>query len=296
MTEALPEDPNVSRLKLGIELHRHREAAKLTQRGAADALEWSLSKLGRIEKGAHGVSVSDLRALLQLYQVDDPAEIDGLAAAARASRGKSWWDDYSDIVTPQLARLLGYEGMAKELLVSHPLLVPGLLHTEDYASALFAVYPRAVNARRLVELRMRRQRQVFAQPGTSLSFVLGEEALYRWIGGPTIMRHQLEHLIAVGQRDRVSIRLIPLTAGAHPGLTTPFVMVRRLDNGSRLVFVEGVNGDQLIQDDPAQLGAYVEYGAALQELSVGGDQAEDLMRAQLERLRRAERSSGDSGQ
>ena len=89
MAEALSEDPNVRRRKLGIDLRRHREALNLSQREAAVALEWSLSKVVRIEAGAQGVSISDLQAMLRFYQVADEAEVDALTAAARGGPGQA---------------------------------------------------------------------------------------------------------------------------------------------------------------------------------------------------------------
>jgi transcriptional regulator with XRE-family HTH domain len=292
MAQDPPGDPSVLRRELGIELRRHREAAKLTQSEVAGALEFSLSKVVRIEQGAHGVSASDLRAMLMLYNVTEKTQVDKLAAAARGSRGKSWWSAYSDVVTPQLARLLGYEAMASAIWVIHPFLIPGLLHTQDYASGLYAAFPGATTSSKLVELRMSRQTRVFAQSGTSLNFVVGEEALYRWVGGPEVMRGQLERLLDVGRRDNVSIRIVPFTAGAHPGLTSPFIMLRLRETDDELLFLESVNGDQLINDDPAQIAEYAEYLEMLRELSVEGEEAEALLRNQIERLQRAAAGRG----
>lgn len=141
VADSFSRDPNVRRRRLGIELRRLREAAGLNQREAAASVEFSLSKVIRIETGAQGISVSDLKALLSAYGVTDPAEVTALLDAARASRGKPWWDDCAVAVAPQYARLLGLEGLASEFRVSHPLLIPGLLHTRAYAAALFAAFP-----------------------------------------------------------------------------------------------------------------------------------------------------------
>jgi transcriptional regulator with XRE-family HTH domain len=288
MAEALSEDPNVKKRRLGIDLRRHREELRLSPRQVAVALEWSASKVTRIETGAHGPSVSDLRALLTLYQVTDPATVGALLDAARESRGKPWWDEYSDVVSPQFARVLGYDGMAGEFRVSHPFLVPGLLHTEAYASALFASYPNQEGTRSLVQLRLARQKLLFAQPGVSFTFIVGEESLYRWVGGAGVMRQQLEHLIAIGRRDNISIHIVPFSAGAHPGLLGPFVMLFDKKDEGGLLFVESVLGDQVIQDDPQQIGDHVRYIDEMRDAALDNEAAESLLLERIESFRRAE--------
>src|SRR3954463_13662997 len=105
-------DPSLNRRKLRMELRVAREKAGLTQRLAAQTLEWSLSKLIRIETGTVSVSVTDLRALLQLYGIDDQQAVAALEAAARGSKGPSWWAPYNDVLTTTYAQYLGFESAA----------------------------------------------------------------------------------------------------------------------------------------------------------------------------------------
>lgn len=293
MAEVLSDDPNVRRRRLGIDLRRLREAAGLGQREVAARLEFSLSKVIRIEAGAHGVSVNDLKAMLGLYRVTDKAEVNALLDAARESRGKPWWADFSDVVSAPLARLLGHEGMAAKFRISHPLLVPGLLHTQEYAVALFAAFPgMKVAAPKLVALRARRQERVFAQPNTSFVFLIGEAALHQWIGGPGVMRRQLEHLLAVEARDNVSVHIVPFTAGASPSLMTPFVMLRLRETDEERVFVESVTGDQLI-DDPERIATYIEYFEITQEMSTDSHRTRTLLQERIDGFLLAERNARD---
>lgn len=85
-----PVDSSPNRRRPRIELRKAREKAQLTQREAAEALEWSLSKIIRIEAGAVSLSVTDLRALLQRYDVTDPQLVTELEEAARGSKGQRW--------------------------------------------------------------------------------------------------------------------------------------------------------------------------------------------------------------
>ena len=64
--------PVVQRRRLRTELRKARQDAGLTQEQVADAMDWSLSKVIRIEAGTVGISTNDLKALLRHYQLDDP--------------------------------------------------------------------------------------------------------------------------------------------------------------------------------------------------------------------------------
>jgi transcriptional regulator with XRE-family HTH domain len=281
-------DPTVKRRRLGLELRRGREAIGLTQQGAAQALEWSLSKLIRIESGAQGISVTDLQAMLALYSLTEPDQVAALTAAARGSRSHSWVSPFRDIISPQFATYLGHEGQAASIRVFHPFLVPGLLHTEDYAINLMGPYPDAERAARIIRLRGERQERIFEGTGVKLSFVVGEESLYRWVGGPRVMRRQLEYLAGAGRRSDVSIRVVPFSAGSHPGLRGPFILLRLKETGEELLFLESYSGDQLIRDEPGEIAQYVEFFETLTDLALPLEGGTALLQEQISRLRQAE--------
>jgi transcriptional regulator with XRE-family HTH domain len=281
------QDPNVQRRKLRIALRRQREAADLTQRQAADGLDWSLSKLIRIEAGAQGVSVTDLKAMLALYGVTDSDTVASLVLAARGSRGQPWWHEYRDIVSPQFAQYLGHEGIASSFRIFSPLLVPGLLHTEEYAAALHGAFPDPGRARRIVEFRMERQERLLSNPDLGFEFILDEEALHRWIGGPAVMRRQLQHLLEVAESSKASLQILPFSAGAHPGLGGPFVLLHNDDAGEDMVFLESISGDQLIRDDPESIALYGSYFAQISQLSLAPKQGNDLLQELIDRLHHA---------
>jgi transcriptional regulator with XRE-family HTH domain len=94
-------DPALQRRRLRNELRKAREAAGYTQADVAAAMDWSPSKLTRIEAGQVAVSTTDLRALLAYYRVNEKSEIERLEGIARASRERSWWSGYRDLVRPE---------------------------------------------------------------------------------------------------------------------------------------------------------------------------------------------------
>ncbi len=280
-------DPSVQRRRLGLELRRGREAAGLTQREAAREVEWSLSKLIRIESGAQGISVTDLNALLALYGVTAPDRVAALATAARGSRGQSWWNGYRDIVSPQFAQLLGHESQAASLRVAHPFLIPGLLQTEEYAAALMGVYRDHGRAKRIIDLRMERQDRLF-DSGAESSFVVGEEALHRWIGGPSVLRRQLEHLLDIGQHAGAAIRIVPFRGGSHPGLQSPFTLLRLRETDEEVLFLESINGDDLARDEPDRIAEYGEYFETMYGIALPRKDGDALLRERIDRLSHAE--------
>src|SRR5215471_3545626 len=92
--------PLVERRRLRDELRQARQDAGLTQEAVAEEMDWSMSKIIRIETGAVGISTNDLTALLRLYKVDGAERTDELVALARAARQQSWWSKYRSSVSP----------------------------------------------------------------------------------------------------------------------------------------------------------------------------------------------------
>ena len=82
----VPETPEVMRRRLRVALRKAREAIDLTQRKAAEALDWSVSKIIRIEQGAVAITPVDLRALLEVYGVTDKDLVEELVGLARESK------------------------------------------------------------------------------------------------------------------------------------------------------------------------------------------------------------------
>src|SRR6185437_9814733 len=102
--------PAVTRRRLRTELRRARLDAGLTQEQTARAMDWSLSKLIRVENGTNNISTNDLKALAQYYQIADEKQVANWLALARSSRERTWWST-SDIPKP-LAQLIEYENAA----------------------------------------------------------------------------------------------------------------------------------------------------------------------------------------
>src|SRR6266581_3197448 len=107
-------------------------------------------------------------------------------------------------------------------------LIPGLLQTEDYARAVIrAGNVNAANedTERGVALRMDRQPLLTRDGAPELWAVIDEAALRRGVGGPGLMRLQLDHLLEVSSMPNVTIQVLPFAAGAHPAMGNPFAIL-----------------------------------------------------------------------
>ncbi|MCX5556660.1 helix-turn-helix transcriptional regulator [Streptomyces sp. NBC_00038] len=269
-------DPSLNRRRLRIALRKAREATEQSQGQAAHALDWSLSKIMRIEQGTVSLSVTDLRALLRQYEVTDPKRVAELEEAARGSRGASWWVEYNDILGPGFGQYLGYESAAASIRTYNPIVVPGFLQTDEYAMALLAPRVDEERARRIVELRTARQeRTMEGEDPPWTFFVVDEAALHRQVGGPRVQRAQLQHLIDVSKRPKVSLQVLPFTSGAHYSTLESFILLGFMDDDD-LLYLEA-QGNKSTRDEHELIVRHQECFEYLREIALGGEQATDLI-------------------
>ncbi|MDQ7904504.1 helix-turn-helix transcriptional regulator [Phytohabitans sp. ZYX-F-186] len=259
MTEPL--DPSICRLRLRRALREARIARGFSQKDVAEAQDWSVSKLLRIEGGAVGVSTTDLRALLELYQLRDPDLVGQLTKWAQAAR-RSPLSVYRDVLSAEFLTYLNYEGSAAVLRQWEPLLVPGLLQTEGYARAIIDAFAPEESSERIIErqieARMSRQ-EILRQPDApEMFFIVDESVLRRQVGRSDTMTKQLEYLRDQAERPHISIQILPFSAGAHRNMRTPFVILDfKETNVEDLLFLENPRGDLLDRDDGEELALYL---------------------------------------
>jgi len=257
---AIEHSPTVRRRRLALELRRLREAAKLTCEEVAEHLECSASKISRVETGRVSVSPRDVRDMLELYGVP-VTQRESLVQLARDSRQKGWWHAFSDTMQPQFATYVGLESAASEIRIYEVSLIPELLQTEDYARAVIRsgmMSSPSDDIDRQVALRMARQPAITRDDPPKVWAVLDEAALRRQVGGPGLMRLQLEHLLAQASLPNVALQVIPFGGGAHPAMGRPFII---------LVFPERVDTDVVYLEDLTS-ALYVEDVAEVDRYNV----------------------------
>ncbi|GGW44494.1 transcriptional regulator [Streptomyces lucensis JCM 4490] len=222
--------PAVRRRKLGAELRTLRTGAGLTSGEAAQLVGWHQSKVSRIETGASGVKADDLRLLLDAYAVRDGQlrELLMMLAGAEDAGGRDrWWHAYRGVLPPTYRDFISLESQASAMRTLETTVVPGLLQTAEYARAVTRAAVKDVDEERLdrlVEVRLARQDVLRSDPPLELNAVLDEAVLRREVGGPEVMARQLERLTEAARLPQVRLQVLPFTAGAHIGLTGPFVI------------------------------------------------------------------------
>jgi transcriptional regulator with XRE-family HTH domain len=266
--------PTAGRRRLRNALRYARDVANLTQEQVAAAMDWSLSKVIRIETGAVSISTNDLRQLLLLYQVTDPSEVAELVELARVGRRRPWWTRYRDTVPGEYLSYVGLEDESSAMRSFSPAGMPGLLQTEEFAHAV-------VDASWLttfgdgpdrVDVRMKRQQEVLQRPHPpEITAVLDEAVLWRQIGGAAVLRGQLLHLVALAQRPQITIQVLPFTASISH-LLSPFVILEFSDPADAdVVYVESSLEQTMLDGD--QVATYRRVFGRVQAASLPPDES-----------------------
>ena len=270
------------RRRLRNELRTARQDKGLTQEQVAKAMEWSLSKMNRIEKAKTGISANDLKALLPLYGITNKDRSQDLLALARAARQIPWWRGYTDIAPSTLLELIDYENAASSISQFEPMLVPGILQTEEYALAVLrGAYgegspPERVPA--LVALRTKRRDLLTSDGAPLFSFLFDEAVIRRLVDSPAVMSRQLMHLVTLAGLPNVTIRVVPFAVGLHPGTKGPFKVIEFDDEPDEdVAFLEGPRGD-FISDDPKETKSYLEMFNRISQLALGESESVGLLR------------------
>ncbi|MEU8110855.1 helix-turn-helix transcriptional regulator [Micromonospora sp. NPDC048947] len=286
----MPEDigSTVPRRQLGRLLRQFRNEAGVTLDAAAEALEYSRQKIWRLECGQGSVRVLDVKAMCELYGVS-PEMTEAMRGLAAETKSKGWWHAYGDAVPNWFELYVGLESAASRLRGFDESLIPGILQTKGYADALIR-RGRILSdeeRERAVQVRLQRQALLVRRlpPAPHLESVLSEAVLRRTVGGPNVMTAQLDHLLRVSELPNVSVRVLPLAAGPHPGAVAGTVMILDFPptKGGRaapepsVVYSESLTG-ALYLDKPDELAAHERVWAGLDAMALGEAESKDMIK------------------
>ncbi len=249
------DDPAVQRRRLRVELKKARLDAGKTQLDVARAMDWSVSKVIRIESGEVSISRNDLRALLEHYEMRDKGRVGSLLELARVARESS--PDLRGIHSRAFLDYLSFESSAWIIRNYEPVFVPGLLQTEEYALAvqIQACGASEETAQRRWEIR--RQRQTLHERGQppKMFFILDEAVIRRTIGGPVVMQRQLKQLKNWSAKPHISLQIVPLEVGAYLGVGVPFFLLEFQDpEDEEVLYLE--HDTERTNDNPAETSVY----------------------------------------
>jgi transcriptional regulator with XRE-family HTH domain len=245
--------------RVGEELQRLRTEAGLKQEAGAEVLGVSRYTVGKIERGKAFPTDDQLTKLLKLYKAtrEERAAVVATVEQGR-SYGRAWYEqpEIHAVFTGDSFRYFSLEDAADHMSTHSGTYVPGLLQTREYVASIATFgqkHESTEHREAFVEARIKRQRVLTRRNPLTMDALCLESALRAVVGGPTVMRAQLKHLLSCAALPNITLRLIPFSAGAASISGTPFAIIDfpGADNRS-VVQQERVHGDTL-HDDPAEV-------------------------------------------
>jgi hypothetical protein len=234
--------------RLGGELLQLRLTAELTQGEAAKVLTSSTAKVAKLERGWVPMRDPDIRALCELYRINDPAVVGSLLELARVDRerrkAKGWWNELPGV--GDMREYVSMENAATAIRAWQLSYIPGLLQTPDYIRALATggsplEHPDGGESR--VGPRVARQQRLLGDSPLELWSIIHESALRHRVGGSEVMRDQLAHLLQATDQANIRVQVLPFSAGAHVGMSGAFNIMSFDTPGSMdVVYTETVLG------------------------------------------------------
>lgn len=174
-------------------------------------------------------------------------------------------------VSPEWSEWMAVEEEASGLLDYENVVIPGLLQAPSYVETILPPEK--------VEQRLERQRIFEKENPPFFEVLLDESILYRKVGGPEVMAEALNHLIDMGGRDDVIVRMLPLAADLTR-VSSHFVLAT-VESGKQLAFVEDARSGRILErpSDIAELRrTWGMYGA----LALSEQESRDLIRKTIE--------------
>ncbi|MGY0232712.1 helix-turn-helix domain-containing protein [Longispora urticae] len=272
---AVGHSPMVRRSRLGAELRKLRRDKQLTIANVAALVGWQASELSRLENGKLRPDLSVVMDILDALEViGGQREI--LISMARDANQRGWWKAMVGPMFERYRQIAEIEAGATDIRQITLLYVPGLLQTEDYARSRLSHYPSfsepgALNT--AIHGRLTRQK-LLDNEETRYSVIMDEGVLHRRTCPPAIMVEQFRHLVKIGQRSNIVIRVLPFNSEIYErtSMASGFTLFRYASpDDPQVTFVETSSVDLILSDSED----LARYEAMHQEISSHALSAED---------------------
>jgi transcriptional regulator with XRE-family HTH domain len=256
----------IARRTVRLALKEARDAAGYTQADVAEEMEWSLSKVIRIESGEVSIAPNDLRPLLTFLQVKDRAKINELVELTKVARkrSRSQWHQGAGVrehLTDAMRRLIEYEAEATEIRYYSVYYIPGPLQVPAYAATNLANFddsdiPRTTRELR-AEARQRRRQVVLSRldNGLSVFALLDQSVLLRPIGGLEVFHEQLSDLHMLAEDGKIQLRMLPFDSNYTVTNNATFDLLTLSGQGgeqSEVLYRETGLLDEVVEDTSVQ--------------------------------------------
>ncbi|MFE4539599.1 Scr1 family TA system antitoxin-like transcriptional regulator [Streptomyces scopuliridis] len=222
----------------------HRDRVGLSQQELAEAVGYSCDQVASIEQGRRPAKSAFTDAAEVVLSAGGTLAV--LQDDVDLAKLPAFFQDFALIETEAVSRFS-----------SDPLLIPGLLQTEEYARALFSEHCPPLSDEMIeqhVEARLSRQKLLTRTPMVETCFIIGEQALTSMAGNADVVRAQLEHLLKQGAMRNVEIQIMPSDGGFHLGLNGPVVIMETLEH-RQVGYIES-QGVGLVVTDAAKVSGF----------------------------------------
>ncbi|CAM4249085.1 DUF5753 domain-containing protein [Nocardiopsis rhodophaea] len=275
--------PTVARRQLGLTLRRLRERARRSQVQTGKAIGRTAARISQVETGVGSLSADDLNTLLDFFGVEGEERATVLSIGTEARR-RSRRSPYTDTLPGSFQRLADLEIDAVEICSYETGVVPGLLQSPDYSRSVircgdgvwWEASEQEVEDR--LAFRRKRQRQVLeAEDSKELSFAFTEDSLHHQVGGPSVMRGQVLHLLQLMEKlPNLSVQVIPIETRDNP-LLGGGIIVLGFDNAPRIACATSVFGPSTYHDSEEDTMSFMRAFRRSLELALSVDESRDLL-------------------
>lgn len=269
-----PKPPTVGGSGLGWDLRSLRTSRGMSLRAVAAKLDWPPSKVSRIETGKQGMRSEDVASLLVVYGVTSEEREQFLQRTARADELGLW--EIQRGVARESKTLVQLENRAHSIFSVEPLWLPGLLQTPDYTRAIMracGVFEEDIETR--LTARMGRQVILSRTDPPQLEFAIDEGALRRRVLSARLMARQLRQISEAAEHPNVTLRILPLSVGAHTGLDGAFTLIS-LPEQKSVVFLEHKLSWLFLEKD-YEVGFYRNEADRLKQTALPPDESARLV-------------------
>jgi transcriptional regulator with XRE-family HTH domain len=223
-----------------VRLFRER-AGLLTQQALADAIGYSVEQVASVEQGRRPAKTAFTEAAERVLKAGGALRV--LQEEVDRAKLPLLFQDFALLESEAVSRFS-----------DDPMLVPGLLQTEEYAQALLEAHFPPLDEETIeqrVTARLARQALLTrTSPPMFFVFVVEESAIRRVVGGSEAMVRQLLHLLRCSAMRNVELQIMPTGRGAHSGLNGAMVLLESVGH-RQYVYVEA---QDMIGAEPAANG------------------------------------------
>ena len=276
--------PTARRRRLAIELKKLREDHGLTCNQVGESLDWSGSKVNRMETGQGRVQPSDVDALCRFYNTSDELR-ELLKGLAKHSKMRGWWHAYGSAVPTWFSVYVGLEQAACSLRTYEAEFVPGLLQTADYARELHraTAQPSPDDVEQMIAVRMERQALLTGPHAPDLWAILHESVLRHAIGNRDVMQAQFERLLKMAQLKNITVQVLPFNSGSYPATGAYTMLGFPEQEDPDIVYRDGLT-DAVYLEQPSDIAQYAKAFDNLRALSLSPQQSSALITEAMQGL------------